>query len=681
MISNSAARDWTKVRLGPRCEVQTGTDRLYFAAYADKIYVYQPRMSPQILPGPSVILTPRKSKAARMTGGAIDRAFPHQMNHILVGQLGELEIVCFTFDDGDVGAYYTHTIAQSIAANNEHGQAQGGVPSRNTIPKQFFHECVGLSAWGLAVHQQSRLVAVSSNRAEVTVFAFATTDNPYQCVEAEPGGPPVMMYGTTAWELEKHFQSRTRTWRIVLSTGPRARNMPSIAFIDDETGYADKVVAYDVGGNTWIMDIWTLGALPIHLPPIKPSLGWNMQNPRPVGWGVLVLPESSFMEVETASEVLGVLEQEALRANLVPESTPPSPLNPWLDTTCTVYYIHDLAPTVDALLQRFQNGPPRYAKVHAEAVRAEIHAQVQAEMQAEDTDIPGEYHNNSGGWDDDSDLSLGEGEDDGGASPPNVALSAEQRWKRLGANYPAPILEKGQEFKDLSETVQLSRTIIPRSGQTIAMWANRAMLISFTTSSENRNSNTTPIDFSSTNFSPLIRNLTLFRSLSTDFELQPFDRRSAGVVCRGILAHHNHHGRRTAPWDLKQTISERISMLLHVPELNLVVAGSLNGRVALLTLTKATAARAQGVRVRRGFRVDWVLPRHAEEEKRIRPWCALHGIAVSPVPDPKARGLDLHGRRGRPPHGQYRLLLHYVDHTILMYEISRDAGSDDLMIF
>ena len=236
--------------------------------------MYQPNKAPKILPDPSVILTPRKSRAARKAGAAIDSSFPHQMNSIMVGNLGDLEIVCFAFDDGDVGAYYTHTIARCIATNSGHGQSTGGAVSRNAVPKQFFHESVGLSAWGLAVHQQSRLVAVSSNRAEVTVFAFATTDNPFQGVSVDLDASPTLPDGATAWELEKHFQSRTRTWRIILSTGPGAANIPSIAFADDETGYADKVLAYDIYRHTWIMDIWTLGTMPIRLPPLRPKAGW-----------------------------------------------------------------------------------------------------------------------------------------------------------------------------------------------------------------------------------------------------------------------------------------------------------------------------------------------------------------------------------------------------------------------
>jgi hypothetical protein len=37
---------------------------------------------------------------------------------------------------------------------------------------RFFHENVGQSVWGLAIHEQSRLIAVSSNAREVTLFIF-----------------------------------------------------------------------------------------------------------------------------------------------------------------------------------------------------------------------------------------------------------------------------------------------------------------------------------------------------------------------------------------------------------------------------------------------------------------------------------------------------------------------------
>jgi CRT10 len=244
--------------------------QLYFAAYQDHIHVFQPKKAPQILPPPSVVLHLKPTKVGKVIGGAIDRSFPHQVNNLMVGNLGDLEVLFFALDDGDVGAYYTHTIARYITANGEQRQGASGGPSpRLPLPKQFFHENVGMSAWGLAIHEQSRLLAVGSNRHEVTVFAFAINRKP---APADPSArddhSPLVWSGQTALELEKHFQSRTRTWRIILPTGQEGHNIPSIAFAEDEAGYAESVVAVDINGFTWILDIWKIGSFPIQMPPV-----------------------------------------------------------------------------------------------------------------------------------------------------------------------------------------------------------------------------------------------------------------------------------------------------------------------------------------------------------------------------------------------------------------------------
>ena len=42
---------------------------------------------------------------------------------------------------------------------------------------RFLHENVGMSAWGLAIHEKSRMIAVSSNLKEVTVFMPALVEH------------------------------------------------------------------------------------------------------------------------------------------------------------------------------------------------------------------------------------------------------------------------------------------------------------------------------------------------------------------------------------------------------------------------------------------------------------------------------------------------------------------------
>ncbi len=58
--------------------------------------------------------------------------------------------------------------------------------------------------------------------------------------------------------------------------------MPNVAFCDDEAGNAEKVVAVDISGNTWIMDIWKLCSDPVVYPlTVHPQV--NRSNA--AGWG------------------------------------------------------------------------------------------------------------------------------------------------------------------------------------------------------------------------------------------------------------------------------------------------------------------------------------------------------------------------------------------------------------
>jgi hypothetical protein len=59
---------------------------------------------------------------------------------------------------------------------------------------RFFIENVGDSAWGLAIHQQSRLIAASSNKHEVQIFAPALAD-----AEPDRATPKSRTNGDSHW--------------------------------------------------------------------------------------------------------------------------------------------------------------------------------------------------------------------------------------------------------------------------------------------------------------------------------------------------------------------------------------------------------------------------------------------------------------------------------------------------
>lgn len=132
---------------------------------------------------------------AAHTVGHVNRACPHSINHVKVGDLGDREILLITRDNGDVVAWYTEPIARLAedalspdsslhrvsprleehddGGDDGHGGKDSGTRRRLPSPRHFFADNVGMSAWGLAIHKRDRLIAVSSNTQEVTVFAFA----------------------------------------------------------------------------------------------------------------------------------------------------------------------------------------------------------------------------------------------------------------------------------------------------------------------------------------------------------------------------------------------------------------------------------------------------------------------------------------------------------------------------
>jgi hypothetical protein len=114
------------------------------------------------------------------------------------------------------------------------------------------------------------------------------------------------------------------------------------------------------------------------------------------------------------------------------------------------------------------------------------------------------------------------------------------------------------------------------------------------------------------------------------------------------------------------TRAKRLNMLTHIPELSLVVIGSPSGRVLLATLTRMVSPETDASgswRWEHGMRAECVLPSVTDEaihRKTVRP---MHGVAVGRISDSvPGRKLGL----------RYRLMLHYVTHDILSYEISRD---------
>ena len=627
---------------------------LYFSAYQDKIYVYRPQRGPQILPSHSLILRPKPSEIAKKVGGYLNKSFPHQVNHLIVGDLGNFEVLLFCYDDGDVVAYYTHQIARCVRESSK----------KVSVPDEFFHGNVGMSAWGLAIHKKSRLLAVTCNKHEVTVFAFAVTDcdkdNPL--LRADPATSGYL--GMSTYDLETHVKCRTRTWQLIYPVSAEGANMPNVAFCDDAAGNAEKVITVDLNGNTWIMDIWKLCSEAVLIPQ---TVRHQLHRSNSVGWGVLVLSDDDFKPTNTYAESLGLPKQEIM-TNKVKHEHRPSKEEIWWDTTCSLFYVRGTAPDMSRHMRNF---PIDYNAIHRHRVISRSSIEDDATLY----------------------ISRKPNEEDSEAARARFAREAEAEEEQDSLGKRLIIFDHGPSSTgrwllfngtETREHVSFARVLVTSIPQLPYDTSTPASLKNFLDWDANRRRHS-EISYEQSRPPRHHAKMSIFRTTATSVELQPLDFTSGPAIhCENVLTYYNHNQRANAgmPWDMYPVTSQRISMLLHVRELNLVVCGSLCGRVALVTLTRPRRYHAD-MPFRRGFRVDAVLPRLADEEKKLRPHAPLHGLAVSPVPDHKARGVDLHRpeREGKPSFTQvYRLILHYLDHTILMYHLSRSSRDDDLLI-
>lgn len=232
-------------------------------ACTDKIHITAPRNLQQTLPGiPDLILNLPRTPVGVSLGGYIDEMLPHCVNHIKVGNLGNLEILLIACDDGDVLAFYTHLLQNEVGSRDSHTSQ---APSSNIVP--FFHENVGSSAWGLALHQESRLIAVSSNFREVTVFAHGyslygpRTINDVELVEDEVGMLNRLLQietNATVWNQKfplrfgenlTNTSHRPYNYKIRFPLGEQGHNIPSVDFVSGPEGNATHLLAVDINGN------------------------------------------------------------------------------------------------------------------------------------------------------------------------------------------------------------------------------------------------------------------------------------------------------------------------------------------------------------------------------------------------------------------------------------------------
>ncbi|TGO49217.1 hypothetical protein BCON_0217g00180 [Botryotinia convoluta] len=594
---------------------------MYFVAYLDTIHITRPRTLKQILPGvPDMILRLPKSRNAGF--GYVYQSRPHCVNNMIIGNLGNKEILLFCCDDGDVTAYYTDLLAKELQQTVE--CTASSIPIGSTQP--FFLENVGISAWGIAIHQKSRLIAVSSNKQEVTVFVHSTSSSePCDCAvmgstydvatdpltfrvkaKSQTGFPKDCCsrgfgyktngpFTNTSFPLRYSTQLKghdghsviqgpylpgtpcPRNFRIILKPAGPSHNIPAIAFNDDdETGLAKSIIATDILGSMWLLEIWEENSRLIGL-PLAPDPGPRLSQ---MGWGIMAIPLRYFKHSQSFEDALGEEDLNSV----------------WFESVQNMLG-YRVCLNLAQRMKRFEMANPILQN--------------------------GEMVLNS--------------EDDSG-------------YESMLSNSPPDQL--GGLVRHMYPTPQTIRSAQP---------SNFLKHIS---------------DMASCHIDPTSHTsdrVVILRTWMDSIELVPSSLRMPATICTGCFEGHQ------SPSAFGETFHNitRINMMALIPELSLVVVASQIGRAALLMLsTVRVDFNSDPIPT---FRIEGLLPPGTEDSHVYSGYqgsnAPLLGLAVSPIQN--GHGIELNA--GENPK-RWRLIMQGYDHIVWNYELTRDEN-DNLRVF
>ena len=229
--------------------------------------------------------------------GYLNPSRPHDANHIIIGDIGDEEVLVVACDDGDIISYTVQSIYSAIDIGAkivygpdayQHGRLKRWGHENSTLPNltypntdpnwtkecrllaPWFHENVGESAWGLATHKNAMLLAVSSNTMEITIFA------PPLCPEGSGSlhwtcYPPPTYEAYTSWGREPlPITLQDRELGRTITLRGHTTNIPNVAFCDNNLDLEGRyLVSTDINSCVIVWDIWR--RIQVFVVPINPG--------------------------------------------------------------------------------------------------------------------------------------------------------------------------------------------------------------------------------------------------------------------------------------------------------------------------------------------------------------------------------------------------------------------------
>ena len=652
------------------------------------MHIYTPSFPFQAtLSSPELVISLDKSGPGHP--GFIDHGNPHAVNHLIVGELGDEEVLLCACDDGDVIGYTVRSIVRHI----EEAKFEEKKPFKTALSKPlipFLLHNVGKSAWGLAIHGAARMVAVSANTHKITIFAFAL-ERPEQSDESY-SQPDDFLEEPACFSKESGLPDRTLNNLIIQLSG-HSNNIPNIAFCNlpcDSIGR--YLLSTDIDGMVILWDIWNRDILQWHTPKEPVILFSKYVQPEShelqstddfsAAWAVMFVDPRCFRHAETEQQLYGC-KPTKLRNNGICLTTEkshvrdasryhpsiPNRESTWLHPT-------DQDEGAQSLTQM-----PRLRRARQQTNNTG--GNHQAPLAFEDTSIS-EQENTASisdegevGEDDEDD----EGTDDDIAAETTILLEENARVM-AESNRQQAERERIQRtiFGDLQEEEDDWGIDEPGEGSEVEGEAE--------------------VD----GISPLIYQIARERFLRTSKLYKPqFRPFHSGPFPFSILytTKQEIHLRPNAFSDSYTTYFsnplvqflppelsyleriDRLNLYAHIPELGLVILGSQVGRVGILALTQDGRP---GHRGKCGMRLEWILPFKSQEHAGIRPNVPLIGLAVGPVQGFEGSFSALPGSKDTSSMGRrFRILLTYSDNSILAYEVWRGSeekrDGKDILVF
>ena len=641
---------------------------LYFVALETSISVYQPKFPFQKLAGKPSLTIPA-TLAEPKAQGYIDARQSHTINHIIVGDLGTEEILLVATDSGNIAAYHTKAIRDAIAKDPYKYSADGR--SDFVGVRAFFSHWVHESAWGLAIHKEARMIAVSANtpfstpsqddHAKITVFAFALTGQVDAEYTVNDGGAvePLEQLEWKAWvpiPYEPWLGDRTHNYKTVLSG--HIDNIPNISFINsshDRDG--SWLLSTDIGGRMKLWHVWIRRCYKSWDFSIPENPATTLEDVVERGWLVLALDPASFRSADTIEELCGA--PRPLKYHKHTETAESYDITNWVRTRVpNASQLHPAFGPLDGDLdQRGESDPDLLETYWSDDDPADLE--------------PGDVH--LGAESEDSPLGGGEevAEDDNDQTGETTRMheeenhqlaegflpnEADQALNLIHVSQDSPQLETLQspseeELGDFDEHASTDVSDFADTGadeeQTSPDWANVAQANADNVFHQDLNTDG-GASFGppkkrprhSENYKQAYETYMAAKAVRASPGLQPIPPFAVIQCSASHIRLINVPKVRTPHFfcasALKQTLPrtiersplihmDRLNMMQYIPELGIVIIATQIGRCAVCTLTKKSDTGT------RGFRVDWILPTKEQEKNGLRPQAPLLGIAAGPV--------------------------------------------------